>query len=88
MVCWYHISIYSPGRCSFANTVLMLYVVILQANIHRFYTDSLMNPFTTPQQKIVSKRFESNVMGLVQQYNGATGNWDIWWDTDDEIGTI
>lgn len=52
----------------------MLYVVILQANIHRFYTDSLMNPFTTPQQKIVSKRFESNVMGLVQQYNGATGN--------------
>ena len=46
--------------------------VSLQANIHRVYTESLMNPFTTlhSSSKITSKRFDSSVTSFIQQYNG------------------
>mmetsp|Transcript_16105 Transcript_16105/g.38654 ORF Transcript_16105/g.38654 Transcript_16105/m.38654 type:complete len:191 (-) Transcript_16105:378-950(-) len=43
---------------------------VLMANAHRFYTESLLNPFASLHSKITSKRFESNVTSLVNDFNG------------------
>ncbi|KAL7530137.1 hypothetical protein ACHAWF_003261 [Thalassiosira exigua] len=45
-------------------------ICMLMANIHRLYTESLLNPFAQPHSKITSKRFESGVLSLVRGFNG------------------
>lgn len=50
-----------------------MYRYTQQSDVHRLYTESLMNPFTTPHSKITSKRFDAGVTSLVQSLNG---NWD------------
>mmetsp|Transcript_7790 Transcript_7790/g.16584 ORF Transcript_7790/g.16584 Transcript_7790/m.16584 type:complete len:192 (-) Transcript_7790:194-769(-) len=42
----------------------------LFANIHRLYTDHLLNPFASPNSKITSKRFDLGVIHLADKFNG------------------
>ena len=42
---------------------------IPQANVHKLYTESLMNPFTPLGPKIKSKRFDAGVAGYVHAFN-------------------
>lgn len=39
-----------------------------KSNIHRLYTEVLLNPFSSHHDKIYSKRFDYGVSSLVQQY--------------------
>mmetsp|Transcript_15266 Transcript_15266/g.27751 ORF Transcript_15266/g.27751 Transcript_15266/m.27751 type:complete len:190 (-) Transcript_15266:319-888(-) len=46
-------------------------ICVLMANVHRLYTETLLNPFTTLHSKITSKRFDSSVTTLVYGLNGC-----------------
>lgn len=46
-------------------------ICVLMANVHRLYTENLLNPFTTLHSKIKSKRFDSSVTSLVHGLNGC-----------------
>mmetsp|Transcript_19989 Transcript_19989/g.43329 ORF Transcript_19989/g.43329 Transcript_19989/m.43329 type:complete len:187 (-) Transcript_19989:617-1177(-) len=43
---------------------------VLMSNVHRFYTESLLNPFSSPHSKITSKRFDSSATSLITNFNG------------------
>lgn len=43
---------------------------VLMSSVHRFYTESLLNPFSSPHSKITSKRFDWSTSGLVTTFNG------------------
>mmetsp|Transcript_10930 Transcript_10930/g.16644 ORF Transcript_10930/g.16644 Transcript_10930/m.16644 type:complete len:188 (+) Transcript_10930:97-660(+) len=45
-------------------------ICVLMANVHRLYTESLMNPFTKLHSKITSQRFDRSVTNLVRSFNG------------------
>mmetsp|Transcript_5283 Transcript_5283/g.9705 ORF Transcript_5283/g.9705 Transcript_5283/m.9705 type:complete len:209 (-) Transcript_5283:491-1117(-) len=46
-------------------------ICVLMANVHRLYTEHLLNPFSKPQTKITSKRFDTSVTALVESVNGG-----------------
>lgn len=43
---------------------------VLLSNVHRFYTEILLNPFSSPHSKITSKRFDTRATGLITNFNG------------------
>ena len=48
---------------------LRIFFCSTKSNIHRLYTEVLLNPFSPHHDKIYSKRFDNGVLSLVQNYN-------------------
>jgi len=44
-------------------------ICVLMAHVHRLFTESLLNPFATPQSPIASPRFDAGVTKLVRGLN-------------------